>query len=73
MMESPLITLPPEKQPYAEQKNGFAVIVDISTGKHPRRPEVITDPMWAMLQRCWAFEPQDRPAMGEVVGWLEGG
>ncbi|KAL1674982.1 kinase-like domain-containing protein [Schizophyllum commune] len=68
-----VLELMTEKQPYAEQKNGFAVIVDISTGKHPRRPEVITDQMWAMLQRCWAYEPQDRPSMGEVVGWLEGG
>ncbi|KAL1691396.1 kinase-like domain-containing protein [Schizophyllum commune] len=68
-----VLELMTEKQPYAEQKNGFAVIVDISTGKHPRRPEVITDGMWAILQRCWAFEPQDRPAMGEVAGWLEVG
>ncbi|TRM59477.1 kinase-like domain-containing protein [Schizophyllum amplum] len=66
-----------EKKPFCEQKRDYAVIKDVIVGaKRPERPqnhEQVTDGMWALLQKCWVRDPEQRPRMAEVLGALEGG
>ncbi|KAG8722360.1 hypothetical protein FRC08_003311 [Ceratobasidium sp. 394] len=42
--------------------------------KYPKFEEYALkpDPMWALLERCWAYEPGDRPTIDEVVVVLKG-
>ena len=42
-------------------------------GDHPMRPGYpdFTEPLWTLTQRCWEKEPQDRPAIEEVIRTLE--
>jgi hypothetical protein len=44
-------------------------------GKRPGRPEGLgvwfTDDVWAILERCWAHQPDDRPDIKDVLRCLE--
>ncbi|KAG8723591.1 hypothetical protein FRC09_002683 [Ceratobasidium sp. 395] len=64
--------------PYHQNKQPDTVMLDIQTKKRPLRAEhacfemyaLKPDEMWALLERCWAHEPEDRPAIDEVVAEL---
>jgi hypothetical protein len=48
----------------------------IFSGKRPGRPEGpegvwFTDDVWAVLERCWAHQPNDRPGVEDVLRCLE--
>ncbi|KAL1745442.1 kinase-like domain-containing protein [Schizophyllum fasciatum] len=72
MMALELMT---EKKPFCEQKRDYAVILDVvNAHKRPERPlnhTLISDALWGLLQRCWAHEPDARPAMIEILALLE--
>ncbi|KAG8794894.1 hypothetical protein FRC12_020531 [Ceratobasidium sp. 428] len=61
--------------PYHQNKQPDTVMLDIQTKKRPLRAEhayfemyaLKPDEMWVLLERCWAYEPEDRPAIAEVV------
>ena len=40
-------------------------------GKHPRREPVFKENLWRMLKLCWAYDPNDRPSIGNVLRCLE--
>lgn len=44
-------------------RNDATVIVSLARGILPSRPPEIGDPMWALLQRCWEYEPIKRPGI----------
>jgi len=46
----------------------------IMTGIRPKRPNHpnFTESLWALTQRCWGKEAQDRPEMWEVIEVLKG-
>ncbi|KAJ7768398.1 kinase-like domain-containing protein, partial [Mycena metata] len=48
----------------------FMSAKDIGPDLSPKRVDyghsVITDEIWSVLEPCWAFEPQSRPAISEV-------
>jgi hypothetical protein len=35
-----------------------------------QKPAEITDVMWDLLKRCWAYDPNDRPSMVTVSAEL---
>ncbi|KAG8726675.1 hypothetical protein FRC12_023186 [Ceratobasidium sp. 428] len=54
-------------------------MLDICLNKRPLRADhadfekyaLKPDEVWALLEKCWAIEPEDRPTIGEVVIELE--
>ena len=49
-------------------KNYPAALYDILNGKHPQRPETLTDDwLWELTQRCWNKDPGSRPIAFELL------
>lgn len=42
------------------------VILSLARGFLPKQPPEIDDSTWALLERCWAFEPSKRPAASTI-------
>lgn len=63
--------------PYAEIKGYPPVIMAIHAAVRPARPGLdvtkrgLTDSLWAVLQRCWAQERDDRPTSSDVLQSIE--
>jgi hypothetical protein len=59
------------------QLNEYMIILRIHEGHRPSRParfeqgSQIPDDTWALIEKCWAENPQARPHMTEVVHYLE--
>lgn len=60
--------------PFSYIKRSPLVLKALMTGERPRRPEDpmyvargLDDAMWALLQRCWREEPEQRPTIDEVL------
>lgn len=47
------------------------VTLMISAGEHPPRDVRFTDGLWRMLEKCWMFQPNDRPYIEEVLQCLK--
>lgn len=61
------------REPFHASRVG-EVIHKVLSGQRPTRPSGrrpgshhMPDAVWAIVQRCWAQRPQDRPNMDEVV------
>lgn len=41
----------------------------IVKGKRPKRTEArgLTDDVWALIERCWARDPKERPTIDVVI------
>ena len=63
--------------PFADKRATAIVLMLVLKGEHPARPrdaEVVErgldDSLWGLLESCWAFNPDDRPSMDEVLAEL---
>lgn len=47
----------------------FQILDIVLRGMRPHRPEVhgLTDDVWALIERCWAQDPKERPTIDKVV------
>ncbi|CCO36792.1 Serine/threonine-protein kinase TNNI3K [Rhizoctonia solani AG-1 IB] len=65
--------------PYHMHKQAMNIILKVNEGP-PRRKDYAgfnryahrPDETWALLERCWAKEPESRPTMDEIVKELKG-
>ena len=62
--------------PFAPCNVGFIVSRKIVEGERPERPSGLrgtwfTDDLWALLERCWSAQPQNRPTTEVVLEHLE--
>ncbi|KAG8785553.1 hypothetical protein FRC12_017436 [Ceratobasidium sp. 428] len=63
------------RQPYCHTKKDIAVITTILVKRqHPQRPEDTIptaskqgNTLWSLLERCWSWEPEDRPDASRVT------
>ncbi|KAI9005694.1 kinase-like domain-containing protein [Hyaloraphidium curvatum] len=55
------------KQPYGDLSGIPAMTKAIVMGKPPTRTADMGDDVWAILERCWALDPEARPTMDQVV------
>jgi len=54
------------------------IVLQVASGKTPPKdihvlsgfPQAVVDQLWALMNRCWSFEPTDRPKAGEVATTL---
>jgi hypothetical protein len=58
---------------YHDIKRNGQVVRELMDGKHPNRPmntdlavKWITDDIWGMLVKCWAFNPAQRQSMADT-------
>ena len=47
------------------------VFFKVLKGEHPSRGVEFTDGLWEILERCWVFQPNDRPRIEDVLQHLE--
>lgn len=63
------------KFPFPEHRSDAAVIRALMIGAQPKRPtepvQWLSDGMWALMQQCWAREPNSRPTMEAVVAKIQ--
>ncbi|KAG8739709.1 hypothetical protein FRC10_005251 [Ceratobasidium sp. 414] len=67
------------RPPYYQTRHPHTIMLDIRLNKRPIRAKhadfeqyaLKPDEMWAMLERCWEFEPEKRPTIDEVLVELE--
>jgi len=59
--------------PYHHLRNEVAVVLQLSKGARPPRPENsdVSDDVWHFIQKCWATVPHQRPSMHEVIAEIE--
>ncbi|KAG6907968.1 hypothetical protein DXG01_006693 [Tephrocybe rancida] len=65
------------KPPFGQVMPQAATINKIRKGQHPERPvdgrhleKGLTNEIWEIMKRCWAYEPDDRPTATEIVKLL---
>jgi len=57
------------KPPFHEHRD-ITVSVKVLKGEYPpRRPE-FSESLWKLLEMCWAFQPNKRPSIGDVLQCL---
>ncbi|KAF8517253.1 kinase-like domain-containing protein, partial [Hysterangium stoloniferum] len=59
------------KLPYYQIKNDPVVIMKITRGKIPPRPELsaapfLSDHIWDLCEQCWRLDPHERPLMRQI-------
>jgi hypothetical protein len=61
------------KVPWSEFEDEFDVVVKIGRGRVPLKPEgcYMTESLWAFIQRCWEFVPEDRPTSFSALDFAE--
>ncbi|KAI9033224.1 kinase-like domain-containing protein [Hyaloraphidium curvatum] len=61
------------KYPFQDAPNVMAIFYAVAVEKsRPARPEGVRDDVWALMERCWAHEPAERPRFVEVRDALSG-
>ncbi|KAF9451486.1 kinase-like protein, partial [Macrolepiota fuliginosa MF-IS2] len=54
------------KNPYSHLKSDPAVIMSVVQGQLPPQPPEIDSTIWALLKRCFSFDPTKRPRVETV-------
>ncbi|XP_025097919.1 proto-oncogene tyrosine-protein kinase ROS-like isoform X4 [Pomacea canaliculata] len=58
------------QQPYPARTN-IEVLHFVRAGGKLERPEKCSDQMFALMQKCWSFTPDDRPCFSDLLQQLE--
>ena len=53
--------------------SGVAIFIKVMGGKHPTRGAEFPEHLWKMMETCWAFQPNERPAIEDVLRCLHSG
>ncbi|GAB4814999.1 hypothetical protein N2152v2_002045 [Parachlorella kessleri] len=59
------------EDPYPGMLAVQIILQVVQHGYRPARPDFCPDPLWELMQRCWASEPHNRPSFSEVVEELK--
>jgi len=57
------------KPPFHEHRD-ITVSVKVLKGEHPPRGPEFSESLWKMLEMCWAFQPNKRPSIKDVLQCL---
>ena len=52
--------------PLPAKPEGRGITKIVACGHVLERPTVITISLWHILQRCWSYNPEDRPSIADV-------
>lgn len=56
--------------PYKELQNE-AIYTSLKSGVRLNRPEICTDELYSLMQRCWCENPDERPTFSEICNILD--
>ncbi|KAG1733597.1 uncharacterized protein EDB91DRAFT_631951 [Suillus paluster] len=54
--------------PWKEKKHSHQITIELSKGAIHARPNKILNDHWNLIQKCWSWDPVDRPGAAEVYG-----
>ncbi|KAG1745332.1 kinase-like domain-containing protein [Suillus paluster] len=54
--------------PWKEKKHSHQISIELSNRAGHRRPNNILDDHWKFIQKCWSWNPQNRPVAAEATG-----
>lgn len=57
--------------PWKEKKSSTHIIIELSRGATPARPDNILDDYWSLIQQCWSWDPMRRPKATEVLQYID--
>jgi len=57
--------------PWKEKKHSIQICIELSKGTAPARPHNILGSHWDLIQQCWTWKPEHRPAATIVGGRAE--
>jgi len=57
--------------PWKEKKHSFQICIELSKQTTPARPDNMYDYHWDLIQKCWSWEPGDRPDATRVLLIIE--
>ncbi|KAG2121404.1 kinase-like domain-containing protein [Suillus cothurnatus] len=52
--------------PWKEKKNLTHIVIELSKGAIPARPENMPNGSWNLIERCWSRDPMDRPETARI-------
>ncbi|KAG2099656.1 kinase-like domain-containing protein [Suillus cothurnatus] len=52
--------------PWKEKKNLTHIIIELSKGATPARPENMPNGSWNLIERCWSQDPMNRPETAHI-------
>ncbi|KAJ8928265.1 hypothetical protein NQ314_019216 [Rhamnusium bicolor] len=55
--------------PYENVPNEL-IVKELRSGRRLPRPEICTDELFALMQRCWMENPKDRPSFKDLVEYF---
>ncbi|KAG0694026.1 kinase-like domain-containing protein [Suillus ampliporus] len=53
-----------------KEKNSPQICVALSNKASPARPDNIINENWNLIQKCWSWDPMNRPGAVEVIGCI---
>ncbi|KAG1878180.1 kinase-like domain-containing protein [Suillus subluteus] len=53
--------------PWKEKKNSTHIIIELLKRATPARPDNFLDDHWNLIQKCWSWNPDDRPEATEII------
>ncbi|KAG2748024.1 kinase-like protein [Suillus brevipes Sb2] len=57
--------------PWKEKKRSHQISIELSRGATPARPENILNDRWNLIQRCWSWNPGDRPLAARIIEYID--
>ncbi|KAJ7455426.1 kinase-like domain-containing protein [Mycena latifolia] len=58
------------KPPFSEVSEDMVVLIKVSNGERPARPESMSDVLWAVVTKAWAQDFHDRPNIHTIATTL---
>ncbi|KAG1851116.1 kinase-like domain-containing protein [Suillus subluteus] len=55
--------------PWKEKKNLTHIVIELSRGATPARPENMPNSSWNLIKRCWSLDPMDRPETAHLLDY----
>ncbi|KAG1812482.1 kinase-like domain-containing protein [Suillus subaureus] len=57
--------------PWKEKKNLTHIVIELSRGATPGRPENMPNGSWNLIERCWSRDPMDRPETARILDYTD--
>ncbi|KAJ8597345.1 kinase-like protein [Rhizopogon salebrosus TDB-379] len=56
--------------PWQEKRSQNQIIIELSRRVKPVRPGNIPDNHWSLIQKCWSWDPEDRPGCADIITYM---
>lgn len=53
--------------------NSFSQNYEYPSEDKPKKLSCIPECYWELMEKCWSYNPNDRPSFEEITNWLKDG